>query len=50
MVGFVLHGFRQPGVRLLLVGVLRLVVLLGGIGLLRLVGHGPLYPAGRFAR
>jgi hypothetical protein len=40
VVGLVLHGPRQPGMGLLLVGVLRSVVLLRGIGLIGLVGHG----------
>ena len=39
MVRLVLHGLGQPGMRLLLIGVLGLVVLLGGIGLLGLVSH-----------
>ena len=41
MVRLVLHGLGQPGMGLLLIGVLGLVVLLGGIGLIGLVGHGP---------
>ncbi len=41
MVRLVLHGLGQPGMGLLLIGVLGLVVLLGGIGLLGLVAHGP---------
>ncbi len=40
MVGLVLHGVGQPGMGLLLIGVLGLVVLLGGIGLIGLVAHG----------
>ena len=40
MVRLVLHGLGQPGMGLLLIGVLGLVVLLGGIDLIRLVGHG----------
>ena len=40
MVRLVLHGLGQPGMRLLLVGVLGLVVLPGGIGLIGLVVHG----------
>jgi hypothetical protein len=39
MVRLVLHGLGQPGMGLLLIGVLGLVVLLSGIGL---VVHGPL--------
>jgi hypothetical protein len=41
VVGLVLHGLGQPGMGLLLTGVLGLVVLLGGIGLIGLVTHGP---------
>jgi hypothetical protein len=41
MVGLVLHGLGQSGMGLLLIGVLGLVVLLGGIGLIGLVVHGP---------
>jgi len=40
MVRLVLHGLGQPGMRLLLIGVLGLVVLPGGIGLIGLVVHG----------
>jgi hypothetical protein len=43
MVRLVLHVLGQPGMGLLLIGVLGLVVLLGGIGLIGLVGlvvHG----------
>ena len=40
MVRLVLHAPGQPGMWLLLVGVLGLVVLLRGIGLIGLVGHG----------
>ena len=45
MVRLVLHGLGQPGMRLLLIGVLGLVVLLGGIGLLGLVSMLPPLPA-----
>jgi hypothetical protein len=41
MVRLVLHGLGQPGMGLLLIGVLRLVVQLGGIGLIGLGVHGP---------
>ena len=41
MVRPVLHGLGQPGMGLLLIGVLGLVVLLSGIGLIGLVAHGP---------
>jgi hypothetical protein len=40
VVGLILHGLGQPGMGLLLIGVLGLVVLLGGIGLIGLVAHG----------
>jgi hypothetical protein len=40
MVRLVLHGLGQPGMGLLLIGVLGLVVLFGGIGLIGLVAHG----------
>ena len=49
MVGLVLHGVGQPGMGLLLIGVLGLVVLLGGIGLIGLVAHG-LFGTPPFAR
>jgi hypothetical protein len=44
VVRLVLHGLGQPGMGmgLRLIGVLGLVVLLGGIGLIGLVVHGPL--------
>ena len=42
MVRLVLHGLGQPGMGLLLIGVLGLVVLLSGIGLIGLFAHGPL--------
>ena len=40
MVRLILHGPGQPGMGLLLIGVLGLVVLPRGIGLLGLVSHG----------
>ena len=40
MIRLVLHVLGQPGMGLLLIGVLGLVVLLGGIGLVGLVVHG----------
>lgn len=54
MVRLVLHAPGQPGMWLLLVGVFGLVVLLGGIGLIGLVGHGqlgtPIIPAANVDR
>ena len=40
MVRLVLHGLGQPGMGLLLIGVLGLLVLLGWIGPIGLVAHG----------
>jgi hypothetical protein len=41
MVRLVLHAVGQPGMGLLLIGVLGLLILLSGIGLIGLVVHGP---------
>ena len=39
VVGLVLHLFGQPGMGLLFIGAVRLLVLVGGIGFRRLIGH-----------